>query len=156
MTLANWQAVAELPGGDSPRDRRGGHPIAAGATRGAGGRRRQRAGLACSALIVAVGLAASLARGTQAAERQWLSGAGLRDKIDSVLHATRYERQMSLQQNAAWQIMHGVLAFGRDFEVLDGDKSVIPENGLMIIPTKVIDKSNVDEFRQEMQKLLAQ
>ncbi|MCA9238250.1 MAG: hypothetical protein KDA44_22410 [Planctomycetales bacterium] len=146
MTLANWQAVAELPGGDSPRDRRGGHPIAAGATRGAGGRRRQRAGLACSALIVAVGLAASLARGTQAAERQWLSGAGLRDKIDSVLHATRYERQMSLQQNAAWQIMHGVLAFGRDFEVLDGDKSVNvldwvfagrPMKGWTLTPTDV-------------------
>ncbi|MCB9968651.1 MAG: sugar-binding protein [Geminicoccaceae bacterium] len=40
--------------------------------------------------------------------------------------------------------------------VLDGDTSFIPEDGLMIIPTKVIDKSNVDEFRQEMQKLLAQ
>ncbi len=41
-------------------------------------------------------------------------------------------------------------------KVLDGDKSFIPEDGLMIIPTKVIDQSNVDEFRQEMQKLLAQ
>lgn len=41
-------------------------------------------------------------------------------------------------------------------KVLDGDTSVIPEDGLMIIPTKVIDSSNVDEFRQEMQKLLAQ
>ncbi|MEZ5865298.1 MAG: sugar-binding protein [Geminicoccaceae bacterium] len=40
-------------------------------------------------------------------------------------------------------------------KVIEGDKSVIPADGLLIIPTKVIDKSNVDEFRQEMQKLLA-
>lgn len=38
--------------------------------------------------------------------------------------------------------------------VIEGDTSFIPENKLLIIPTRVIDKSNVDEFRQEMQKLL--
>ncbi|MCB2054433.1 MAG: sugar-binding protein [Geminicoccaceae bacterium] len=38
---------------------------------------------------------------------------------------------------------------------IEGDTSFIPENELMIIPTKVIDSSNVEEFRAEMQKLLA-
>jgi ribose transport system substrate-binding protein len=31
-------------------------------------------------------------------------------------------------------------------QYLEGDKSGIPANGLRIIPTKIIDKSNVDEF----------
>lgn len=39
--------------------------------------------------------------------------------------------------------------------VLEGDTSFIPEDGLMIVPTRVIDASNVEEFRQEMQALLA-
>ncbi len=41
-------------------------------------------------------------------------------------------------------------------KVLDGDTSFIPENELMIIPTRVIDASNVEEFRAELQKLLSQ
>ncbi len=38
---------------------------------------------------------------------------------------------------------------------LEGDKSFIPANGLDIIPTKVIDKSNVADFAKQMQALLA-
>jgi len=33
---------------------------------------------------------------------------------------------------------------------LEGDKSVIPENKLLIVPTKIIDKSNVDQFEAEL------
>jgi len=33
---------------------------------------------------------------------------------------------------------------------LEGDKSVVPENKLMIVPTKIIDKANVDEFEAEL------
>jgi ribose transport system substrate-binding protein len=33
---------------------------------------------------------------------------------------------------------------------LEGDKSVVPENKLIIVPTKVIDKANVDEFEAEL------
>jgi len=33
---------------------------------------------------------------------------------------------------------------------LEGDKSVIPANKLLIIPTKVIDKGNVDAFEAEL------
>lgn len=35
---------------------------------------------------------------------------------------------------------------------LEGDKSIVPEDGLMIVPTKVIDKSNVDTFEAELKK----
>ncbi|HWL70341.1 MAG TPA: sugar-binding protein [Geminicoccus sp.] len=40
-------------------------------------------------------------------------------------------------------------------KVIEGDKSFIPENGLIIVPTKVIDSSNVEEFQSQMRELLA-
>ena len=33
---------------------------------------------------------------------------------------------------------------------LEGDKSVVPDNKLIIVPTKIIDKSNVDAFEAEL------
>lgn len=38
---------------------------------------------------------------------------------------------------------------------LEGDKSIIPDDGLMIVPTKVIDKSNVDSFEAELKKRIS-
>ena len=35
-------------------------------------------------------------------------------------------------------------------KVLEGDKSGIPANKLVIVPTKIIDKSNVDAFETEL------
>jgi ribose transport system substrate-binding protein len=35
---------------------------------------------------------------------------------------------------------------------LEGDKSWIPENKLLIVPTKIIDQSNVDDFWAELKK----
>ena len=35
---------------------------------------------------------------------------------------------------------------------LEGDKSFVPANGLIIIPTKIIDKSNVDSFWAELKE----
>jgi ribose transport system substrate-binding protein len=37
---------------------------------------------------------------------------------------------------------------------LGGDKSMIPADGLIIVPTKVIDKSNVDEFEANLKATL--
>jgi ribose transport system substrate-binding protein len=37
---------------------------------------------------------------------------------------------------------------------LEGDKSDVPENGLIIVPTKVIDKGNVDEFEKNLKETL--
>jgi ribose transport system substrate-binding protein len=39
--------------------------------------------------------------------------------------------------------------------VIKGDKSFIPANGKIIVPTTVINKSNVDEFIGMMKKLLS-
>jgi ribose transport system substrate-binding protein len=41
-------------------------------------------------------------------------------------------------------------------KVIEGDKSVIPAGGLNIIPTQIIDKSNVGEFGKHMMELLKQ
>ena len=41
----------------------------------------------------------------------------LRDLLDRVLDFTLNERELSVDQQAAWQILHGVLAYGRHFPV---------------------------------------
>lgn len=38
---------------------------------------------------------------------------------------------------------------------LEGDKSGVPENKLIIIPTKVIDKANVDQFEADLKKAIS-
>ncbi len=38
---------------------------------------------------------------------------------------------------------------------LEGDKSMIPDNKLIIIPTKIIDKDNVDEFEADLKAKIA-
>ncbi len=38
---------------------------------------------------------------------------------------------------------------------IEGDKSFIPENKLIIVPTRVINKDNVAEFRDELKALLS-
>jgi ribose transport system substrate-binding protein len=37
---------------------------------------------------------------------------------------------------------------------LEGDKSMVPADGLIIVPTKVIDKSNVDQFEADLKATL--
>jgi hypothetical protein len=44
--------------------------------------------------------------------------------VDDVLAFTREERVLDLEQNAAWQILHGVLAYGRDFQAERRGESV--------------------------------
>ena len=41
----------------------------------------------------------------------------LQRKLDSVLEWTYSNRHLDLEQHAAWQILHGVLAYSQDFEV---------------------------------------
>lgn len=45
-------------------------------------------------------------------------------QIDDVLDFTYEKRRLSLQHQAAWQIIHGSMCFGRQYPVLDGDKEV--------------------------------
>ncbi|PZA14201.1 ABC transporter substrate-binding protein, partial [Azoarcus communis] len=37
---------------------------------------------------------------------------------------------------------------------IEGDKSVVPANKLDIVPTQVVDKSNVGDFAKKIQTLL--
>jgi hypothetical protein len=48
----------------------------------------------------------------------------LRAKLDHALDASYYRRQLDTQTNAAWQVLHGVLAFGRDALVMHQSQSV--------------------------------
>ncbi len=45
------------------------------------------------------------------------SGDDLKTQLDEILTFTLAERELSIEQHAAWQILHGVLAFQRDFLV---------------------------------------
>jgi ribose transport system substrate-binding protein len=38
-------------------------------------------------------------------------------------------------------------------KILDGDKSFIPADKLMIVPTKTITKDNVDEYAAHLKEL---
>ncbi len=49
----------------------------------------------------------------------------LREQLDHVLDFTEHGRSMSLEKHAAWQLMHGVLAFGPQFEILSGHQKVV-------------------------------
>ncbi|MBV8836137.1 MAG: ABC transporter substrate-binding protein, partial [Alphaproteobacteria bacterium] len=37
---------------------------------------------------------------------------------------------------------------------IEGDKSGVPANGIIIVPGKVIEKSNVDDFMAQMKQML--
>jgi ribose transport system substrate-binding protein len=39
-------------------------------------------------------------------------------------------------------------------KIIEGDKSVIPENKLQIVPTQIVDKANVKEFGENLKKVL--
>jgi hypothetical protein len=72
------------------------------------------------------------------------TGDELRDLIDRVLDYTEHQREMSLEQHAAWQLLHGVLAFGEKFEIMADGKKVVavdwvfdgkPMKGWTLTPT---------------------
>ena len=48
----------------------------------------------------------------------------LREMVDDALRHTFNERELNLDVNAAWQILHGALPFGMKFKVQNGDDSV--------------------------------
>ena len=49
---------------------------------------------------------------------------GLRELLDRTLDFTQHGREMSLEDHAAWQLLHGVLAFGENFEILSAGQKV--------------------------------
>jgi hypothetical protein len=48
----------------------------------------------------------------------------LRDRIDEMVAFTRDGRHLDMKDQAAWQIVHGALAYGRDFVVYDNGKLI--------------------------------
>ncbi len=45
----------------------------------------------------------------------------IRAKLDEALEFTCQNRRLNLKDHAAWQIVHGALAFGRDFQITDNE-----------------------------------
>lgn len=69
----------------------------------------------------------------------------LRGIADGIVDATVVQQPFEF----GYQSMIGLA------KVIEGDKSFIPEDGLIIVPTKVIDSSNVEQFQQEMRELVS-
>ena len=52
------------------------------------------------------------------------SDAQLKQRLDDVITYTKNERRLDTNVQAAWQIVHGALVFGRDFQVTSNGKTV--------------------------------
>lgn len=55
-----------------------------------------------------------------------LTDAQLQDRLDQSLGFTCEGRRLNLRDHAAWQIVHGALAFGRDFRITDNNGQDVP------------------------------
>jgi ribose transport system substrate-binding protein len=69
----------------------------------------------------------------------------LRGIQDGIVEATVVQQPFEF----GYQSMMGMA------KVLEGDTSWIPEDELVIIPTRIIDETNVEEFTQEMRELMS-
>ncbi len=62
---------------------------------------------------------------TAASEKNDLpSDTAIRDRLDQVLDFTLQKRHLNTQDHAAWQIVHGILVYGRDFQIYVNGKLV--------------------------------
>jgi hypothetical protein len=68
--------------------------------------------------------ASTLSAPSTVPNERWIDDAALRERIDAVLLHTLHERELRLDKHAAWQIIHGVVAFGPNFPVSNGDERV--------------------------------
>lgn len=77
-----------------------------------------------------------------------MTDAQLVARLDAVLDFTFRERLLDVRDQAAWQIMHGVLAYGPSFPLIDGDRKIgtvdyLAEGGLMkgwaVVPGRDFD-----------------
>ncbi|MFM7846682.1 MAG: hypothetical protein ACKPEY_20955, partial [Planctomycetota bacterium] len=68
-------------------------------------------------ILFAPGCDSGKATGVQSAAElpERMTDEQLRDLIDEVLQYTANHRRLNLKDHAAWQVIHGALAFGRDF-----------------------------------------
>ncbi len=83
-----------------------------------------RRGFALTALLVLAVSAGCEQAPTAAAPAPLPSDEELRQALDDAIDFTRQKRRLDVQDQAAWQIMHGALAYKRDFPVLVDGKEV--------------------------------
>lgn len=119
--------------------------------------RRWRGSWAWGLAILAVFAGVSGCLNTVATEDEGAGAAiegaepeSLKARVDDALTYTLQERTLSVEQQAAWQILHGVLAYQRDFEVVHGNQrsSAVDYllaggeiNGWTVRPGKVINET---------------
>lgn len=80
-------------------------------------------------LLSLLGLAGGCAREQASATPEFAAEslpapAQLARRIDDVLRFTLAQRRLNSQQHAAWQVVHGVLAYGSDFPIRHADQDV--------------------------------
>lgn len=75
--------------------------------------------------ITILGCAPATSRPSKSAtESGKLTKEALRDRLDSALQYTCENRRLDVNEQNAWQIIHGALAFGKEFTVLADGKEV--------------------------------
>ena len=50
----------------------------------------------------------------------------LQARLDAAIQYTYEHRHLSTKDQAAWQVVHGALAFGRDFKIYDPEGKLVP------------------------------
>lgn len=81
-------------------------------------------GVTLASLLLAGGCSRPVSEPVATVSAAPVSAAELCPRIDRVLDQTRAGRQLSTATQGAWQVVHGILAFGEEFSVLHEGKSV--------------------------------
>ena len=71
----------------------------------------------CAASCLSFSLGCSQPEAPPAAQAKLPSDDELRDRIDRAVDFTAANRHLDTKDQAAWQIVHGALAYGRDFQI---------------------------------------
>lgn len=81
-------------------------------------------GAACILMLYSVSGCGGTSTEAAASPKATPTKQTLQEKLDDVLTFTLERRSMDLNVNRAWQILHGVLAYGKDFEITNGDDKI--------------------------------
>jgi hypothetical protein len=76
--------------------------------------------------LVTWGCGSSQPPASVSAVSQLPSDDELRDRLDRVLDYTYAHRHLSTKDQAAWQIVHGVLVYGRDYQIYNDEGKLVP------------------------------
>lgn len=79
----------------------------------------------CASLLLLAGCEESSSQPPASNSDPSMSPGEVRQRIDDVLLYTYRHRHLNLQDHAAWQILHGALTYGRDFQVRNEDGRLV-------------------------------